>query len=60
MSKDLRTFLARVEKNAPEELLRVRRPVSSELEFPRCRGGRRQRAVTPLSSSRTSRTAGSR
>src|SRR6266540_1012512 len=33
MAKDLRTFLRRLEERAPDELLRVRRPVSVDLEL---------------------------
>ncbi len=33
MAKDLRAFLRRLEERAPEELLRVRRPVSVDLEL---------------------------
>jgi 2,5-furandicarboxylate decarboxylase 1 len=33
MAKDLRTFLRRLEERAPEELLRVKRPVSVDLEL---------------------------
>jgi len=48
MAKDLRTFLRRLEERAPDELLRVKRPVSVDLELT----GKRVLAIVPDSGER--------